>query len=67
MGYPAITDVGVTLILSIFLYGTYVGVVAAIIGGLFFSGMVTVIRRAYGYKKLERKGIKLVWVEYPAT
>lgn len=67
MGYPAMTDIGVTLVLAMLLYGTYVGIVAAIIGGLFFSGLVTVIRRVYGYKRLERKGLNLVWVDYPAT
>lgn len=60
MGYPAIMDVLVTVILVIMLHGTYVGMVAAIIGGLVFSGAITIIRKVYGYRLLTRKG----WVTY---
>jgi hypothetical protein len=64
MGYPAFMDAGVTVLLAWLLHGSYVGMVAAIIGGLVFSGMITVIRRMYGYSKLERRGLKLVWVDH---
>jgi hypothetical protein len=67
MGYPAAMDVLVTVVLIWMLHGSYVGMVAAVIGGLFFSGMITVIRKMYGYTKLERKGYRLVWVEYNGT
>lgn len=64
MGYPATMDVLVTVLLIWMLHGSYVGMVAAVIGGLFFSGMITVIRRMHGYTKLERRGFRYVWVEH---
>lgn len=67
MGYPAAMDFGVTIILLWMLHGSYVGMVAAVIGGLVFSGCITVIRKGYGYKKLHWRKFKLVWVEYPGT
>ena len=67
MGYPAFMDAFVTVALAWLLHGSYVGMVAAIIGGLVFSGMITVIRKAYGYSRLERKGLRIVWVEYEGT
>lgn len=66
MGYPALMDAGVTVLLAWFMYGTYTGMVAAIVGGLVFSGLVTIIRKFYGYSKLKRVGFKLRWVEHPA-
>lgn len=56
MGYPAILDATVVLLLGALLHGTFGGVTAAISGGLFFSLMITVIRRLYGYEKLTRRG-----------
>lgn len=64
MGYPATLDATVTVFLAWLLHGSYVGMVAAIVGGLFFSCLITVIRYTYGYSVLERQGCKLKWVEY---
>ena len=64
MGYPAIMDVLVTIFLAALLHGTYAGMTAAVIGGLFFSLMITVIRRCYGYTRLTRTGWKYYEGEY---
>ena len=56
MGYPAFLDAGVVLLLALLLHGTFGGMAAAISGGLFFSLMITVIRRYYGYAKFTRRG-----------
>lgn len=56
MGYPAVLDVVVTLTLAWLLHGTYVGMTAAIIGGLFFSLMITIIRKTLGYQRLTTRG-----------
>lgn len=66
MGYPAIMDILVTCLLIMMLHGSYVGMVAAVIGGLVFSGMITVIRKCMGYKRIHRHGVRFVWVDYPA-
>lgn len=67
MGYPATMDILVTVLLIAMLHGSYVGMVAAVIGGLVFSALITVIRKTYGYKRLHRVKMKLVWVAYNPT
>lgn len=57
-GYPAICDMAVTLGLTFLLYGTWSGIVAAIIGGLTFSVMLTVYRYLFGYSRFTIKGWK---------
>lgn len=67
LGYPVMMDIVVTLILSYLLYGTFGGMVSAIIAGLFFSLFLTLLRRLYGYKRLTLKRFRFVWQEYPAV
>ena len=57
-GYPAICDTAVTLGLGFILYGTWSGMVAAIVGGLTFSLMLTIYRYCFGYKRMTIKGWK---------
>lgn len=64
MGYPVACDIVVTLLLTLILMGSFSGMVAAIIGGLAFSGLVTLYRRLFGYERLVRTGFKLQWVRY---
>lgn len=56
MGYPAILDAIVVLLLGWLLHGTFGGITAAITGGLFFSLMITVVRKYYGYSRFTRRG-----------
>ena len=56
MGYPALLDATIVFLLGFLLHGTFGGITAAITGGLFFSLMITVIRRFYGYSRLTRRG-----------
>lgn len=67
MGYPAVLDIVATILLMLMLHGTYVGMVAAVMGGLFISGFISVIRRVMGYARLTRVGYRLAWVDYPPT
>ena len=60
MGFPATLDALVVLLLIFMLHGSYVGMVAAVVGGIAFSAMITLIRRLYGYEELTRKG----WVRH---
>lgn len=52
LGYPAIMDVLVTLALLWALSGTLGGMAAGVIGGLFFSLAITLLRKYHGYSKL---------------
>jgi hypothetical protein len=62
MGYPATMDCLVTLLIAWLLHGTFAGMTAAAFGGLFYSIIITIIRRTYGYKTLTFKG----WVTHDA-
>jgi hypothetical protein len=66
LGYPAILDATVCLLLTWMLHGTLSGMISAIIGSLLFSGMITILRRIHGYEKLEFVGWRLRWVHYDA-
>ena len=54
-------DLGVTILLGVLFFGTFAGMVAAAVGGAFFSVMMYVIKLVTGYKKLTRKG----WQQVP--
>lgn len=56
MGYPAVLDASIVIVLGWLLHGTFGGITAAITGGLFFSLMITVIRKYYGYSRLTHRG-----------
>ena len=56
MGYPAIVDVLATTFLAMLLHGTYAGMAAAVVGGLFLSLAITVIRKTYGYATFSWSG-----------
>lgn len=58
MGHPALTSALVVFLLVVMLHGTYVGMVAAVVGGLFFEGIITMHRKAFGYERLTIKGWK---------
>lgn len=59
MGYPAVLDFVVVVVLGWLLHGTFGGMTAAITGGLFFSLMITLIRKYYGWSKLTANGWKV--------
>ncbi len=57
-GYPALCDAAVTMLLAYLLFGTWSGMVAAIIGGLTFSVFLTIYRNLFGFSKLTKEGWK---------
>lgn len=67
MGYPVITDICVTLFLACLLAGTFAGITAALVGGLVFSALITVIRKLLGYQRIGIRKMKPVWVDYPPS
>lgn len=67
LGYAGIIDVAFTILMFYMFMGTFSGIVAGAFGGLFMTLALTGLKHVVGYKKLQRHGVKLVWVEYPAT
>lgn len=66
LGYPAILDASVVVVLGLLLHGSIAGMMAAIIGSLFFSLLITILRRIHGYERLERSGLTFRWVHHDA-
>lgn len=66
LGYSAVVDVMFTILMFMMFMGTFSGIVAGAFAGLFMTLLLYVLKAVVGYKKLERKGFKLVWVTYPA-
>lgn len=58
LGYPVLCDIVGTLILCVILYGTILGMIAAIVGGLVLSAAITLLRKTIGYERLTLKGWK---------
>lgn len=66
LGYSAIVDVCFTVLMFMMFMGTFSGIVAGAFAGLFMTLLLYMLKAVLGYKKLERRGLKLVWVQYPA-
>lgn len=63
MGYPAILDGVIVFVLAFLLHGTLGGVTAAIVGGLFFSMAITVIRKYHGYARYSFRQRRWVYTD----
>lgn len=70
LGYPMACDVFGVLIFALIFHGTIMGMMVAVIGGLFLSAGIFFLRRMCGYKRLKltrsKFGFNLKWHVYPA-
>lgn len=64
LGYSALVDVAFTILMFMMFMGTFSGIVAGAFGGLFMTLALYVLKDLLGYKRIQRRGCKLVWVEY---
>jgi len=62
LGYSAIVDISFTVLMFCMFMGTFSGIVAGAFGGMFMTLTLYVLKYSIGYKRLERRGCKLVWV-----
>jgi hypothetical protein len=62
LGFDYLIDIAVTLTLMWAFFGTFSGMMAAIIGGINFSISLIVAKWLLGYEKPVRHRGKLVWV-----
>ncbi len=65
LAFDIVVDITSTLFLMFTFFGTFAGMMAAMIGGSIISITLFVIKRIYGYKKLKRKGLRMVWINVP--
>lgn len=65
LGYSVIVDVAFTILMFMMFMGTFSGIVAGAFSGLFMTLLLYMLKAVLGYKRLERRGFKLVWVQYP--
>tara|TARA_E500000331_G_scaffold339604_1_gene370035 strand:+ start:1381 stop:1674 length:294 start_codon:yes stop_codon:yes gene_type:complete len=65
LAFDIVVDITSTLFLMFTFFGTFAGMMAAMIGGSIISVTLFFIKRLYGYKKLKRKGLRMVWINVP--
>ena len=69
LGYANVVDILATFVMIYLFHDTFAGVVSASFAGVFMSGMLWMLRKTLGYKKLQivRAGwmVRLAWVQYP--
>lgn len=66
LGYDAMVDVIMTVILMSSFSGTVTGMAAAMFAGCIMSIMLLVARKLYGYERLVKVGtFRLAWKYYP--
>jgi hypothetical protein len=63
-GYHIWVDVLSTIGFTMFYAGTYTGATVGIFAGLFMTAYLSFYRYWYGYKRLERSGLKFKWFYY---
>ena len=57
IGYDAVLDIVLAVILMIFFHGTAAGMLVALMAGLVISGIMRLVRLFYGYERLELRQI----------
>lgn len=65
LGYSNWLDVALTVVMIIMFHGSFSGVVSAACAGVFMSCSFWILRQVLGYKRLQRRGWRLVWATYP--
>ena len=65
LAFDIAVDVGASILLIVMFAGTFAGMMAAVIAGSIISIVLYTIKRVLGFKKLSRKGLRMVWVNVP--
>ena len=65
LAFDVFVDIGASLLLIVMFAGTFAGMMAAVIAGSIISIVLYIIKRMLGFKKLSRKGLRMVWVNVP--
>ena len=64
LGYAGTVDIVFSFMMLALFANTFSGVVAASCAGVLMTVTLEVLRRVLGYKRMERRGLKFVWVYY---
>lgn len=62
LGYPVWLDIAGVCLMVLMLHGSTLGMLTGIMGALFFSAGIGVLRFFCGYERLQRRLGKWVWV-----
>jgi hypothetical protein len=67
LGYATWIDVFFTIIMFWLFAHTFSGVVAGSVAGLCMAAGLTLLRKTMGYERIQRKGLKFIWVSTPPS
>lgn len=65
LGYAGVVDILFTILIFGLFAHTFSGVVAGTFAGLFMAIGLTALRNTMGYERLQRKGLRFMWVSSP--
>ena len=65
LAFDIAVDVGASILLIVMFAGTFAGMMAAVIAGCIISIVLWFVKRIIGFKKLQRKGLRMVWINVP--
>lgn len=65
LAFDFFVDISSSLLLTVLFFGTFAGMMAAVIGGGIISMVLYFTKRIIGYKKPKFKNYKFVWEDVP--
>ena len=65
LAIDVLVDIGASVMLMVMFFGTFAGMMAAIVGGSIISIVLFTMKKIFGYQKPIFKKYKVQWVDVP--
>tara|TARA_Y100000114_G_scaffold120705_1_gene115738 strand:- start:344 stop:628 length:285 start_codon:yes stop_codon:yes gene_type:complete len=65
LAFDVLVDIGASVMLMVMFFGTFAGMMAAIVGGSIISIVLFTMKKVVGYQKPIFKKYKVQWVDVP--
>lgn len=65
LAFDVLVDIGASVMLMVMFFGTFAGMMAAIVGGSIISIVLFTMKKVFGYQKPIFKKYKVQWVDVP--
>lgn len=65
LAFDVLVDIGASVMLMVMFFGTFAGMMAAIVGGSIISIVLFTMKKIFGYQKPIFKKYKVQWVDVP--
>jgi formate hydrogenlyase subunit 3/multisubunit Na+/H+ antiporter MnhD subunit len=65
LAFDVFVDIGASLLLMVMFFGTFAGMMAAVLGGSIISIVLFAMKKTIGYQKPRWNKYKVQWVDVP--